>query len=70
MANTRQKKAMKRVTLTVDPEDHAVIELMAGANDVSVSWLVRLSIREFLERHGRSGVLSLESKGHATQNQS
>ena len=43
-------KALRRVTLTVDPEDYTKIEGLAHRSDVSASWLVRRAIREFLER--------------------
>ncbi len=42
---------MKRVTLTVDPDDYAAIDKMAIRSDVSASWIIRRSMREFLERH-------------------
>ena len=41
-------KPLKRVTLTVDPDDHMALEALARRSDVSISWLVRRSIREFL----------------------
>jgi predicted transcriptional regulator len=43
-------KPLRRVTLTVDPDDYATLEALARRSDVSASWLVRRSIREFLER--------------------
>ena len=42
---------MKRVTLTVDPDDYAAIDQMAHRSDASASWLIRRSMREFLQRH-------------------
>ncbi|PCH63653.1 MAG: hypothetical protein COC09_05285 [Gammaproteobacteria bacterium] len=42
-------KGMKRVTLTVDPNDYEEIRRLAVDNDVSASWLVRRSMRLFLE---------------------
>ena len=50
---------MKRVTMTVDPADYAVLEQMAKDGDVSASWLIRRSMREFIERHGTSGTVEI-----------
>ena len=44
---------MKRITVTVDPEDYAAVSSLARQGDVSVSWLIRRWMREFLERHER-----------------
>lgn len=43
-------KPLRRVTLTVDPDDYAALEVLARRSKVSASWLVRRSMREFLER--------------------
>lgn len=51
MKNRKKSKPMKRVTLTVNPDDYAAIDKMAGRSDVSASWIIRRSMREFLERH-------------------
>lgn len=45
-----QKKTLRRVTLTVDPDDYAAMKRLARRSKVSASWLVRRSMREFLER--------------------
>lgn len=44
-------KPLRRVTLTVDPDDYHAMEVLARRSDVSASWLVRRAMREFLERH-------------------
>ena len=59
MLNDRKEKPLKRVTITVDPDDYAVIDSLARDNDVSASWLIRRSMREFLERHHDSDVADL-----------
>lgn len=51
-------KPMKRVTLTVDPDDYEAIESLAQRSKVSASWLIRRSMREFLEHH--KGETSIE----------
>jgi predicted transcriptional regulator len=43
-------KPLRRVTLTVDPDDYAAMERLARRSKLSASWLVRRSMREFLER--------------------
>jgi predicted transcriptional regulator len=54
---------MKRITVTVDPDDYAAMDRLAQQGEVTASWLIRRSMREFLERQQRKGVLQL-SIGH------
>ena len=63
MANRKKLKPMKRITVTVDPDDYAAFDKMARHSDVTASWLIRRSMREFLDRHGESGVVEI-SLGH------
>ena len=51
MPNRKKTKPMKRATVTVDPDDYTVLEQLAQRSDVSASWLIRRSMREFLQRH-------------------
>ena len=51
MPRRRKTKPMKRVTVTVDPDDYAALDRLAERSDVSASWLIRRSMREFLQRH-------------------
>jgi len=57
-------KGMKRVTLTVDPNDYEEIRRLAVDNDVSTSWFVRRSMRLFLEQlEGKESVeITLKSR--------
>jgi len=59
MANRKKPRPMKRVTVTVDPEDYEAIDRMARRSDVSASWLIRRSMREFLDRHRKNGVIEV-----------
>ena len=59
MSRTNRPPPMKRVTLTVDPEDHRLFERLARNSNVSTSWLLRRSMREFLERHKHDDHLSI-----------
>ena len=55
---------MKRVTLTVDPDDYAAIDRLAHENDVSASWIIRRSMQEFLERQkGETQIAMLLDQG-------
>jgi len=59
MANRRKNKTMKRITVTVDPDDYATFDRLGRQSDVTASWLIRRSMREFIERHEREGDLEL-----------
>ncbi|NWH08524.1 MAG: CopG family transcriptional regulator [Alphaproteobacteria bacterium] len=59
MANRKKLKAMKRITVTVDPDDYASFDKLAQEGDVTASWLIRRSMREFLERHESDGTVVL-----------
>ena len=51
---------MKRITITVQPDDYAAVARVAKDNDVTVSCLMRRLMREFLERQEREGSFRLE----------
>jgi len=51
MAAHKRDKTLKRVTLTLDPDDYAAIDQLAHRSELSSSWLIRRAVREFLERH-------------------
>lgn len=51
MVAHKRDKTLKRVTLTLDPDDYAAIDQLAHRSDLSSSWLIRRAVREFLERH-------------------
>lgn len=59
MANRKKSKLMKRITVTVDPDDYAAIDRLAQQGEVTASWLIRRSMREFLERHRCQGFVTL-----------
>lgn len=60
MANRKKPKTMRRITVTVDPDDYAAFDRLARNGGVTASWLIRRSMREFIERHEKEGVVSLE----------
>ena len=51
MPNRKKTKPMKRVTITVDPDEFAALDQLAQRSDVSASWLILRSIRELLQWH-------------------
>ncbi|MDD9981439.1 MAG: ribbon-helix-helix domain-containing protein [Gammaproteobacteria bacterium] len=51
---------MKRITITVEPGDYAAMNRLAKDNDVTVSWLIRRLMREFVERQEREGSFQFE----------
>lgn len=47
----RSKKLGPRVTVSVTPGDYNTLNTLAEKDDVSVSWVVRRAIHEYLRRH-------------------
>lgn len=50
---------MKRITVTVDPDDYEAFDQLARNSDVTASWLIRRSMREFLQRHANDRTVKL-----------
>ncbi len=63
MPNLKKPKLMKRITVTVDPDDYAAFSRLARNSAVTVSWLIRRSMREFLERHEEDRVVQVIKSG-------
>jgi metal-responsive CopG/Arc/MetJ family transcriptional regulator len=59
MPNRKKHKPMKRITVTVDPDDYAAFDRLAQEGEVTASWLIRRSMREFLERRDAHGGVAL-----------
>jgi len=51
---------MKRITITVDPNDYEAMSQFARESDVTVSWLIRRLMREFLDNGKRGGSIRFE----------
>jgi hypothetical protein len=47
----RPKKLGPRCTVSVTPSDYEVLNALAERDDVSVSWVIRRAIQEYLGRH-------------------
>ncbi len=50
----RPKKLGPRVTVSVAPSDYDSLNSLADRDDVSVSWVVRRAIQEYLRAHGEA----------------
>tara|TARA_B100000965_G_scaffold389201_1_gene394603 strand:+ start:816 stop:1025 length:210 start_codon:yes stop_codon:yes gene_type:complete len=44
-----------RITVSLPDDEHAALAAMAERHDVSLSWLTRKAVIEFLERYERAG---------------
>lgn len=51
---TKLRKAT-RITVSLPDDEHAALTAIAEENDVSLSWLARKAIAEFLDRHEGGG---------------
>jgi predicted transcriptional regulator len=47
----RLKKLGPRVTVSVTPGDYDTLNTLANKDEVSVSWVIRRAIHEYLQRH-------------------
>lgn len=50
MARPRENRKIARLTVTLDDQAHAVLATLARRQDVSVAWMIRRAVREFIER--------------------
>ena len=48
-----RSKSSTRITVSLPDDDHTALSAMAERHDVSLSWLARRAVAEFLENHGR-----------------
>lgn len=42
-----------RITVSLPDKEHAALAALARKNDVSLSWLTRKAVIEFLQRHAK-----------------
>lgn len=59
-----------RITVSLPEKEHAALTALARKHDVSLSWLARKAIIEFLNQYGTGGApltldLSLQSKAES-----
>lgn len=55
MPNQQRSEPPVRVTVSLEPGDHAELLRLARQADVSLAWLLRRASREFIERHSKHG---------------
>ncbi len=60
MANRKKDKKLVRVTLSVDPDDYAAMDVLAKKTSLSTARLVRQAMREFLEKYQTESSLMIE----------
>lgn len=51
MARPRGKRPVVRLSVSLDPADHAAISELAAEYDLSVAWMVRKAVSEFVARN-------------------
>ena len=49
----QEKKQSMRTSVVISEAQHAQLEKLAGQNDVSVAWIIRQAIQQFLDRNAR-----------------
>jgi predicted transcriptional regulator len=64
--NRRPKNLGPRVTVSVTSEDFDTLNMLANRDDVSVSWVVRRAMDEYLRRHRQP---ARAAQGLATEKQ-
>lgn len=48
---SRKNQKGTRITVSLSEQDHATLSELAGRHDVSISWLTRQALFEFLDKH-------------------
>lgn len=51
MPRPKGRKPAIRFTVSLDPHDHAELSRLADSHDLSVAWMVRKAVAEFVERN-------------------
>lgn len=51
MARPKGKRPSVRLSVSLDANDHAELARLAEEHDLSVSWIVRKAVTEFVEFH-------------------
>ena len=54
MARPKGSQTKKRLSISLEPRSHAALENLAAEHDVSVAWLARRAISEFIERQDKA----------------
>ena len=51
MVRPKGKKPAVRLSVSLDPADHAELSQLAELNDLTVAWMVRKAVSEFVARN-------------------
>ncbi len=51
MARPKGKKPAVRLSISLNSADHAELSRLAARHDLSVAWMVRKAVSEFVERN-------------------
>ena len=51
MPRPRGKRVTVRLSVGLNPASHAKLSRLADRNDVSLAWMIRKAIADFIERH-------------------
>jgi predicted transcriptional regulator len=71
MPRPRGTQPKKRLSISLDARNHAILERLAGEHDVSIARMARQAIAEFIERHaGEQAELPLLRREAAEARQS
>jgi len=63
----RSKKLGPRVTVSVAPHDYKTLNSLADREEVSVSWVVRRAIQEYLNTHSGQALARSRKRAPSTQ---
>ena len=55
----QRRKKTTRLTVSLDDADYAAVNAMASSSEVSLSWVIRQAIHEFVRNHGAQPELPL-----------
>lgn len=66
MARPKSDRRGVRLSVTLDEEDHKAVREMAEAMDISMAWVVRRAVSEFIGRHGNGKGLLLPNPDDQT----
>lgn len=53
MARPRGNRRSARITVSLDEKVQATLSVLARRQDVSVAWLVRRAVSDFIDQHGQ-----------------
>ena len=61
MGRPKSNRRSVRLSVTLNEESHRAVREIAEAMDLSIAWIVRRAVSEFLERYAKKGKLPLRN---------